>query len=264
MVARDKVARLRMKLAEGGLPKGGGVGYEIFDKSEALGTTTFIQNINSCARWKASSSRTIRSLDRVQAARVHLVLPDRPLFSRDKIDAVRLHRAQGARLAGAAAGARHPPSGGDRGERAQARAHLDGRRDRQAARRRRRTEQSGKAPPPTTARPLTSGACAARSRRSSPRWSAPATRASRSTPISTSTASPRPRTNTTPRAASCARARRAKSSPAAVTVPAGRSRSATNCPARAPGAAAAAVAATRTARARKSSITRSPAPPRPR
>ena len=33
LVAKDKVARLRMKLAEGGLPKGGGVGYEIFDKS---------------------------------------------------------------------------------------------------------------------------------------------------------------------------------------------------------------------------------------
>lgn len=46
LVAKDKVARLRMKLAEGGLPKGGGVGYEIFDKSDALGATTFIQNSN--------------------------------------------------------------------------------------------------------------------------------------------------------------------------------------------------------------------------
>jgi flagellar M-ring protein FliF len=52
MVPKDKVARLRMKLAESGLPKGGGVGYEIFDKSDALGATTFVQNINhlSCAR----------------------------------------------------------------------------------------------------------------------------------------------------------------------------------------------------------------------
>ena len=46
MVPKDRVARLRMKLAEGGLPKGGGVGYEIFDKSDALGTTSFVQNIN--------------------------------------------------------------------------------------------------------------------------------------------------------------------------------------------------------------------------
>jgi flagellar M-ring protein FliF len=86
MVAHDKVARLRMKLAEGGLPKGGGVGYEIFDKSEALGATTFIQNINKLRALEGELARTISSLDRVQAARVHLVLPDRPLFSRDKID----------------------------------------------------------------------------------------------------------------------------------------------------------------------------------
>jgi len=87
MVPRDKVARLRMKLAENGLPKGGGVGYEIFDKSDALGATTFIQNINHLRALEGELSRTIRSLDRVEAARVHLVLPDRPLFSRDKIDA---------------------------------------------------------------------------------------------------------------------------------------------------------------------------------
>ena len=86
LVARDKVARLRMKLAEGGMPKGGGVGYEIFDKSEALGATTFIQNINHLRALEGELARTIASLDRVQAARVHLVLPDRPLFSRDKID----------------------------------------------------------------------------------------------------------------------------------------------------------------------------------
>ena len=47
MVPSDRVARLRMTLAENGLPKGGGVGYEIFDKSDALGTTSFVQNINS-------------------------------------------------------------------------------------------------------------------------------------------------------------------------------------------------------------------------
>ncbi len=87
MVPRDTVARLRMNLAESGLPKGGGVGYEIFDKSDALGATTFIQNINHLRALEGELSRTIRSLDRVEAARVHLVLPDRPLFSRDKIEA---------------------------------------------------------------------------------------------------------------------------------------------------------------------------------
>ncbi|MDI1344581.1 MAG: flagellar basal-body MS-ring/collar protein FliF [Pseudolabrys sp.] len=87
MVPKDKVARLRMKLAEGGLPKGGGVGYEIFDKSDALGATSFIQNINHLRALEGELARTIRGLDRVQAARVHLVLPERPLFSRDKVEA---------------------------------------------------------------------------------------------------------------------------------------------------------------------------------
>ena len=83
MVPKDRVTRLRMKLAEGGLPKGGGVGYEIFDKSDALGTTSFVQNINHLRALEGELSRTIRAIDRVQAARVHLVLPERPLFSRE-------------------------------------------------------------------------------------------------------------------------------------------------------------------------------------
>ena len=87
LVPKDRVARLRMAFAEGGLPKGGGVGYEIFDKSEMLGTTSFVQNINNVRALEGELARTIRSLDRVQDARVHLVMPDRPLFARDKVDA---------------------------------------------------------------------------------------------------------------------------------------------------------------------------------
>ena len=83
MVPKDKVTRLRMKLAEGGLPKRGGVGYEIFDKSDALGTTSFVQNINHLRALEGELARTIRTIDRVQAARVHLVLPERPLFARE-------------------------------------------------------------------------------------------------------------------------------------------------------------------------------------
>src|SRR6187455_41207 len=86
MVPKDRVARLRMKLAEGGLPRGGGVGYEIFDKSDALGTTSFVQNINHLRALEGELSRTIRAIDRVQAARVHLVMPERPLFARDKAE----------------------------------------------------------------------------------------------------------------------------------------------------------------------------------
>ena len=87
LVPKEQVARLRMKLAEDGLPKGGGVGYEIFDKSDALGATTFIQNINKLRALEGELSRTIRTIDGVEAARVHLVLPDRPLFSQEKSEA---------------------------------------------------------------------------------------------------------------------------------------------------------------------------------
>ena len=87
MVPRDRVARLRMKLAEGGLPKGGGVGYEIFDRSDALGATSFVQNVNHLRALEGELARTIRALDRVQTARVHLVLPERQLFSRDRPEA---------------------------------------------------------------------------------------------------------------------------------------------------------------------------------
>jgi len=87
LVPRDRVTRLRMKLAEGGLPKGGGVGYEIFDRSDALGATSFVQNVNHLRALEGELARTIRALDRVQAARVHLVLPERQLFSRERAEA---------------------------------------------------------------------------------------------------------------------------------------------------------------------------------
>jgi flagellar M-ring protein FliF len=84
MVPRDRVARLRMKLAEGGLPKGGGVGYEIFDRSDTLGATSFVQNVNHLRALEGELARTIRAIERIQMARVHLVLPERALFSRDR------------------------------------------------------------------------------------------------------------------------------------------------------------------------------------
>ncbi len=86
LVPKDQVPRVRMKLAETGLPRGGGVGYEIFDKSDTLGATSFIQNINHLRALEGELARTIRALHRVEMARVHLVLPERPLFSRDKVE----------------------------------------------------------------------------------------------------------------------------------------------------------------------------------
>src|SRR5262249_17507475 len=63
MVPRDRVAHIRMKLAEGGIPKGGGVGYEIFDKSDALGATSFVQNINHLRALEGELARSIRAID---------------------------------------------------------------------------------------------------------------------------------------------------------------------------------------------------------
>ncbi len=84
LVSDDKVLRTRMAMAEEGLPAGGSVGYEIFDNREALGTTSFVQNINHLRALEGELSRTIRALRNVDAARVHLVLPKREVFAREE------------------------------------------------------------------------------------------------------------------------------------------------------------------------------------
>ncbi|MFQ5773256.1 MAG: flagellar basal-body MS-ring/collar protein FliF [Kiloniellaceae bacterium] len=83
-VPSDQVARLRVAMAEDGLPSGGSIGYEIFDRSEGLGTTNFVQNINHVRALEGELARTIRSIGSIRQARVHLVLPRRELFTRDR------------------------------------------------------------------------------------------------------------------------------------------------------------------------------------
>lgn len=84
LVPEDRVLRVRMQLAEGGVTGGSGAGYEIFDKANALSATNFMQNINQLRALEGELARTIRSLDQVQSARVHLVLPRREVFSREQ------------------------------------------------------------------------------------------------------------------------------------------------------------------------------------
>jgi flagellar M-ring protein FliF len=84
LAPRTDLARIRMELAGKGLPSGGGVGYEIFDKGDAFSSTSFVQGINHLRALEGELSRTIRSLGRVQAARVHLAIPERRLFERDR------------------------------------------------------------------------------------------------------------------------------------------------------------------------------------
>lgn len=84
LAPKEQILRLRMQLAESGLPSGGNVGYEIFDKSETLGTTSFVQNVNHLRALEGELSRSIRTIRNVRQARVHLVLPKRQLFKRDQ------------------------------------------------------------------------------------------------------------------------------------------------------------------------------------
>nr|WP_273543444.1 flagellar basal-body MS-ring/collar protein FliF [Sneathiella sedimenti] len=84
LIPNDQVALVRLKMAEAGLPNGGSVGYEIFDSSDTFGTTSFVQNVNYVRALEGELARTIRALNNVSAARVHLVLPKREVFSRDK------------------------------------------------------------------------------------------------------------------------------------------------------------------------------------
>ncbi len=163
------MTRLRMKLAEGGLPKGGGVGYEIFDKSDALGATSFVQNINHLRALEGELSRTIRAIDRVQAARVHLVLPERPLFSRDKAEpsASIVLKVRGTLEPQQVRAIRHLVATAVNGLKPQRVSIVDeaGRllADGNCA------TTSAAARPPTSARSRSRRACASRSRRSSPR-----------------------------------------------------------------------------------------------
>jgi flagellar M-ring protein FliF len=83
MVSEDSIGRARMLLAEAGLPNGGSLGYELFDKQSGFGTTNFVQNINQVRALEGELSRTISSLDSIRSTRVHLVLPQRELFSRE-------------------------------------------------------------------------------------------------------------------------------------------------------------------------------------
>ncbi len=86
LVPQPRALRLRMTLAEQGVPASGVVGYEIFDKTDALGKTSFVQNLNQLRALEGELSRTINSIDRIKKARVHLVLPKKQLFSRDKAE----------------------------------------------------------------------------------------------------------------------------------------------------------------------------------
>lgn len=84
-VPAEDVNRLRVDTAEIAMgSKGSNVGYEIFDHTDALGSTNFVQNVNLVRALEGELARTIRSVDNIKNARVHLVLPKREMFSREE------------------------------------------------------------------------------------------------------------------------------------------------------------------------------------
>ena len=84
MVPSDRALKLRLSLASQGIPSGGSLGYELFDDKQTIGTTSFVQNINLLRALEGELARTIQTISSIRSARVHLVLPRRELFSREK------------------------------------------------------------------------------------------------------------------------------------------------------------------------------------
>lgn len=79
-VPEENVPELRLELASAGLPRGGGVGFEIFD-SARFGATEFEQQVNLRRALEGELARSINTIEGVVSARVHLVLPERRLFA---------------------------------------------------------------------------------------------------------------------------------------------------------------------------------------
>lgn len=82
-VPREQVAGLRLELASSGLPRGGGVGFELFDQSNLM-MTDFTQRVNYRRALQGELARTIGQLPEVENARVHLALPENSVFTRDQ------------------------------------------------------------------------------------------------------------------------------------------------------------------------------------
>lgn len=81
-VPRQQVYRVRMELASKGLPTGGSVGFEIFDRGN-FGISDFVQRTNYLRAIQGELSRTIGQLDGVRAARVMVVMPENRLLVTD-------------------------------------------------------------------------------------------------------------------------------------------------------------------------------------
>ncbi|MGO9019101.1 MAG: flagellar basal-body MS-ring/collar protein FliF [Syntrophobacteraceae bacterium] len=82
-VPREQIYETRLSLASDGIPKGSGMGFEIFDQQK-LGSTEFVQKINYQRALQGELARTINGMSPVLESRVHLVLPEDSLFKEDQ------------------------------------------------------------------------------------------------------------------------------------------------------------------------------------
>jgi flagellar M-ring protein FliF len=83
LVPSAQVHDLRLQLAGQGIPRGGGVGFELFDRT-TVGMSEFIQKLNYRRALQGELARTIAQMPEVERARVHLAVPERRLFSSER------------------------------------------------------------------------------------------------------------------------------------------------------------------------------------
>ena len=84
LVPSSRVHDVRLRLATQGLPKGGGVGFELME-NQKFGISQFAEQVNYQRGLEGELARTIQSIGAVQAARVHLAIPKPTVFVREEL-----------------------------------------------------------------------------------------------------------------------------------------------------------------------------------
>jgi flagellar M-ring protein FliF len=87
LVPADRVAQARLDMAKAGLPGGGSIGYEIFDRGDGLTSSQFQQDINETRALEGELARSIRIMRGVRGVRVHLVLARHEPFAQEEQEA---------------------------------------------------------------------------------------------------------------------------------------------------------------------------------
>ena len=84
LIPGTRVHEVRLRLATQGLPKGGGVGFELME-NQKFGISQFAEQVNYQRGLEGELARTIQSIGAVQGARVHLAIPKPTVFLREEL-----------------------------------------------------------------------------------------------------------------------------------------------------------------------------------